>query len=179
MARGAFAERFESTLWRTSSLLLVCGDEAVAVDPAVSADEVTAIAARADELGARVTHVLVTHADWDHVCGIAAFPDAAVVAGEASAVRIRSRPAGALAERAEANGLRIAGDARVDRTFVPGTAQRLGPFLVETLPLRGHTPDGVAYRFRDPDVLAAGDHLSSAEFRSPARPPSIAPRSPR
>jgi len=164
VTQRALAERFESALWRTTSLLLVRDGEAVAVDPGISVDEVAAIAARADELGARVTHVLVTHADWDHVCGIAAFPEATVVAGEATAGRIRARAAGALAERAQAAGLRIAGDAHVDRAFAPGTAQRIGPFLVETLALTGHTPDGVAYRFREPDVLAVGDHLSAAEF---------------
>jgi len=162
--RAPLAERFESALWRTSSLLIVRGEEAVVVDPAVSADEVAAIAARAGGLGARVTHVIVTHADWDHVCGIAAFPEAVVVAGEATAGRIASRRAGSLAERAQAAGIPIAGDARVDREFVPGTAQRIGPFVAETLALPGHTPDGVAYRFRDPDVLAVGDHLSTAEF---------------
>ena len=69
-------ERFESALWQTSSLLLSEGTEAVLVDPAVSANEVERMAARARELGVEVTHVLATHSDWDHVCGIAAFPAA-------------------------------------------------------------------------------------------------------
>ena len=67
--RAVVVERFESALWQTSSLLLAEGTEAVLVDPAVSADEVARIAARARELGADVTHVLATHADWDHVAG--------------------------------------------------------------------------------------------------------------
>ena len=74
-------ERFESALWQTASLLLVAGDEAVVIDPCISAEEVARIADRATSLGARVTHVLVTHADWDHVCGIAAFPDAVATMG--------------------------------------------------------------------------------------------------
>ena len=40
----------------------------------------------------------------------------------------------------------------------------VGPFLVETLALPGHTPDGVAYRFRELDLLVVGDHLSAVEF---------------
>jgi glyoxylase-like metal-dependent hydrolase (beta-lactamase superfamily II) len=87
------AERFESALWETSSLLLADGSEAVLIDPAVSADEVARIAGRVSELGVRVTHVLATHADWDHVCGIAAFPDAAATMTEATAARLVARPA--------------------------------------------------------------------------------------
>lgn len=159
------AERFESALWQTSSLLLAARGEAVLVDPGISAEEVGRVRDRASELGARVTSVLATHADWDHVCGIAAFPDAEATMGEQAAERVVSRFADeGVARRAAAYGLRIAGEPRVDRTFKPGTAVRVGPFVVETLALAGHTPDGVAYRFREPDLLAVGDHLSAAEF---------------
>lgn len=159
------AERFESALWQTSSLLLAGGGQAVLVDPAVSVEEVARIAARAGELGVRVTQVLVTHADWDHVCGIAAFPDAVATMSEATAARLLARAAEAtVAERAAASGLEIAGEPRVDRTFAAGDAVRAGPFLVETLALPGHTPDGTAFRCRDPDLLAVGDHLSGIEF---------------
>jgi glyoxylase-like metal-dependent hydrolase (beta-lactamase superfamily II) len=61
-------------------------------------------------------------------------------------------------------GLEIPGEPRVDRTFEPGTALDVGPFHVETLALRGHTADGVAYRIRSLDLLAVGDHLSAVEF---------------
>jgi glyoxylase-like metal-dependent hydrolase (beta-lactamase superfamily II) len=160
-----FAERFESALWETSSLLLAEGAEAVLVDPGLSADEVARIAARARELGARVTHVLATHADWDHVCGIAAFPDAAATMSEATAARLQARAEEAtVAERAAASGIEIGGEPRVDRTFAAGAALQLGPFLVETLALPGHTPDGTAFRCGELDLLAVGDHLSTVEF---------------
>lgn len=158
-------ERFESALWETSSLLLAEGAEAVLVDPGVSAREVARIGARARELGVRVTHVLATHADWDHVCGIAAFPDAAATMSEATAARLRDRAEdAAVAERAAASGIEIAGEPRVDRTFAAEAALELGPFLVETLALPGHTPDGTAFRCRELDLLAVGDHLSTVEF---------------
>jgi glyoxylase-like metal-dependent hydrolase (beta-lactamase superfamily II) len=157
-------ERFESALWETSSLLLADDAEAVLVDPGVSAEEVERIAARARELGMRVTHVLATHADWDHVCGIAAFPAAAATTSEATAARLAARADSAVAERAAASGVEIAGEPRVDRTFVPGAALRAGPFVFETLALPGHTPDGTAFRCRDLDLLAVGDHLSTVEF---------------
>jgi len=159
------AERFESALWKTSSLLLAARGEAVLVDPGISTEEVARIAARANELGVRVTSVLATHADWDHVCGIAAFPEAVATMGELAAARVVSRsPDMGVAHRAAAYGLRIAGEPRVDRTFEPGAAVQLGPFLVETLALPGHTPDSGAYRFRELDLLVVGDHLSEVEF---------------
>jgi glyoxylase-like metal-dependent hydrolase (beta-lactamase superfamily II) len=158
-------ERFESALWETSSLLLAAGTEGVLVDPGVSAEEVARISARALDLGVRITHVLATHADWDHVCGIAAFPEAVATMSEATASRLRARGEEATtAERAASSGVEIAGEPRVDRTFEPGAALRLGPFLVETLALPGHTPDGTAFRCRELDLLAVGDHLSTVEF---------------
>ena len=159
------AERFESALWETSSLLLADGAEAVLVDPGVSTAEVARIAARARELVVDVTHVLATHADWDHVCGIAAFPAAAALMSEATAARLLDRAERArTAELAAASEVEIAGEPRVDRTFPAGTAVRAGPFLFETLALPGHTPDGTAFRCRELDLLAVGDHLSAVEF---------------
>lgn len=159
------AERFESALWQTSSLLLAKDGEAVLVDPGISTEEVARIAARADELGAEVVAVLATHADWDHVCGIAAFPGAEAAMGEASAERVASGRSWERAQAAAAHyELEVAGEPRVDRRLEVGKAHRVGPFTVETIPLPGHTADGVGYRFRELDLLAVGDHLSSVEF---------------
>jgi glyoxylase-like metal-dependent hydrolase (beta-lactamase superfamily II) len=158
-------ERFESALWRTTSLLFVSGDEAIAVDPCVSGEEVRQIAARAAELGARVTHVLATHADWDHVCGIAAFPDAVAMMSEGTAEHVRAVDAGErIAKQAAQYRVAVAGAPRVDLTLTPGLAYEIGPVVVETLALRGHTPDGTAYRVRALDVLTVGDHISAVEF---------------
>jgi hydroxyacylglutathione hydrolase len=158
-------ERFESALWQTSSLLLVAEGEAVVIDPCISADDVALIADRAAALGARVTHVLVTHADWDHVCGIAAFPDAVATMGERTAEIVAGgEPLEVIGKRAATYGLTIEGEPRVDRALAVGVAHQVGPFTVETLALRGHTADGTAYRIRDLDLLAVGDHLSAVEF---------------
>jgi glyoxylase-like metal-dependent hydrolase (beta-lactamase superfamily II) len=158
-----FFERFESALWQTSSLLLVAEHEAVVVDPCISADEVARIAGRASELDASVTHVLVTHADWDHVCGIAAFPDAVAAMGVRTAELVaRGTLPELIAQRAATYGLTIEGEPRVDRVLEPG-ASRIGPFAVEVIPLPGHTSDGTGYRLPELDLLAVGDHLSAVE----------------
>lgn len=159
------AERFESALWQASALLLVADGEAVAVDPGISREEVARIAARADELGARVTAVLATHADWDHVCGIAGFPEAEAALAEPTAERVESGEAWeAIRRRAADVGVEVAGPPRVDRRLAVGRAHRVGPFVVETFALPGHTPDGTGLRVRAFDLLAVGDHLSTAEF---------------
>src|SRR5215475_11609436 len=104
-------ERFESVLWETASLLLSDGEMAVLIDPAVSADEVARIAERARERGVEVGHVLVTHADWDHVCGIAAFPAAVATMSESTAARLLARAKEVTtAERAAESGVEIAGE---------------------------------------------------------------------
>lgn len=156
-------ERFESALWETSSLLLATESEAVLVDPAVSVAEVERIAGRVRELGVEVTHVLATHADWDHVCGIAAFPTALATMSEATATRLLARET-TTAERAAASGVEIAGEPRVDLTFRADGALQAGPVLFETVALPGHTPDGTAFRCRELDLLVVGDHLSAIEF---------------
>src|SRR5689334_12575235 len=78
-------ERFEAFLWKTTSLLVHAQGESLVVDPAISEPEVARIRGRALELEAPVRHVLITHADWDQVCGSGGFPDAVVVTGEETA----------------------------------------------------------------------------------------------
>src|SRR6185437_12919118 len=53
-------ERFEASLWSTTSLLVSTESESLVVDPAITSDEVARISQRAIELGAPVRHVLIT-----------------------------------------------------------------------------------------------------------------------
>lgn len=158
-------ERFEGFLWRTTSLLVVGEGESIAVDPAISADEVARIGRRALELGAPVRYLLITHADWDHVCGIGGFPDAVVAMGEGTAARIVARVAdGSLQRAAEKYGVLLTGLPGVNRTFAQGSALALGSFVVETFALVGHTTDSTGFRLRELGILVVGDYLSAVEF---------------
>jgi hydroxyacylglutathione hydrolase len=158
-------ERFEGFLWKTTSLLVVAEGESLAVDPAISVEEVAGIGRRAVELGAPVRQVLITHGDWDHVCGIGGFPDADVAMGEETGEKVASGRADESVRRAvEHYGFVPAGSPRVDRTFRRGVAVGLGPFVVETFPLIGHTDDGTGFRLRDRGLLIVGDYLSAEEF---------------
>jgi glyoxylase-like metal-dependent hydrolase (beta-lactamase superfamily II) len=157
--------RLESALWETSSLLLIDGDRAVAVDPGVRPKEIEAIAARAHDEGAAVEDVLATHSDWDHVAGIAAFPDSRASMGPAAAERVAGGDARReMDEEGAKLGLAWDGEPRVDRILEPGRATEAGSFVVETLPAPGHTDCGLAYRIRTLDLLAVGDYLSPREF---------------
>ena len=158
-------ERFEAFLWETTSLLVVGEAESLVVDPAITADEVSQIERTAGELGAPVRHVLITHGDWDHVCGIGGLPDAVAAMGEETAEKVTSGAAEKSVQRAvDALGFTVCGPPRVDQAFERGKALELGPFVVETFPLVGHTADGSGFRLRELGLLVVGDHLSAVEF---------------
>jgi len=158
-------QRFESTLWETTSLMLVNGPSAVLVDPGISSAEVAAIAAAVEEAGAEVTHVLITHADWDHISGIADFPKARVYMSAAEAARIDDGSAtDRLYHYAAQAGIAFTGPPRCDAVLVPGQVVDVAGFRVEPIVCPGHTPGGLAFRFPELDLLAVGDHLSPNEF---------------
>jgi hydroxyacylglutathione hydrolase len=164
-SRTPYSVRVPSALWETSAVLLIDGDRAVAIDPCISQDEIDAIGARAAAEGARVVAVLATHADWDHVAGIASFPGAEAAMGPAAAAKVASGRA--LADmRSEGGplGLEWHGEPRCDRILRPGRCEQVGPFALETLPLPGHTDCGLGYRIRAPDLLVVGDYLSPIEY---------------
>ena len=157
--------RYESALWETAALALHAGGEAVLVDPCMSAAEIGAIAADVAARGLVVRGLLITHSDWDHVCGISAFPGAPAIMSRAAAARIASGQAAEDVVRLGAEeGLSWDGAPRADLVFDPGEALHVGPFAVETMALPGHTACGAAYRVRELDLLAVGDYLSPIEF---------------
>jgi glyoxylase-like metal-dependent hydrolase (beta-lactamase superfamily II) len=157
--------RYESALWETTALALHAGGEAVLVDPCISAPEIAAIAADVAGRGLELRGLLITHADWDHVCGISAFPGIPAIMSRGAAERIASGQAAEEVVRdGAAEGLSWEGAPRADLVFEPGEALQVGPFTVETMALPGHTWCGAAYRVRELDLLCVGDYLSAIEF---------------
>jgi glyoxylase-like metal-dependent hydrolase (beta-lactamase superfamily II) len=84
----AHATWWPSTLFQTTTLELRRADERLLVDPGVSLWEIEEVVAAPG--GGRVAEILLTHADWDHVTGIPALPDARVWASQPAAERITS-----------------------------------------------------------------------------------------
>ena len=157
--------RYESALWETTALALHAGGEAVLVDPCISAPEIAAIAADVADRGLTVRGLLITHGDWDHVCGISAFPGVPAIMSRGAAARIASGQAAEEVVRHGAEeGLTFEGAPRADLVFDPGEALHVGPFTVETMALPGHTGCGAGYRVRDLGLLVVGDYLSIIEF---------------
>ena len=157
--------RYESALWETTALALHAGGDAVLVDPCISAPELAAIADDVAARGLAVRALLVTHADWDHVCGLSAFPGVPAIMSRCAGERIASGQAAEEVVRLGADeGLSWEGAPRADLVFDPGEALQVGPFTVETMALPGHTACGAGYRVRDLDLLCVGDYLSAIEF---------------
>jgi glyoxylase-like metal-dependent hydrolase (beta-lactamase superfamily II) len=161
---GDGVRQFQAPLWQTNSLLAVSGSEALLCDPALAPDEIAAIRAEVDGAGGGPLHLLVTHGDFDHVCGIPYFPEAQVSAGEEAARRIREDAAGELADSGPEWGYEWHTDGlRVDRVVAAGEFRR-GAFRVEALEAPSHGREGLAFVLPDQGILCAGDHLSPITY---------------
>jgi glyoxylase-like metal-dependent hydrolase (beta-lactamase superfamily II) len=106
-------------------------------------------------------HVALTHGDFDHVCGVGAFPGAVAVAAAETAARVATEAPAAFADAERLWCERWDGDVRVDRVLGAGAQLELGGVSVRTVDARNHGVDGLAYHFPEHGVLAAGDFLSA------------------
>ena len=79
-----------SRVWQTSCTLVRSGSEAFCIDSPVYPDELELLPAVAGQAGFEVVGLLATHADWDHVLGRYAFPEAPT-ASRCSGCRSRAR----------------------------------------------------------------------------------------
>ena len=151
---------FQAPLWQTNSLLAVSGD-ALLCDPAFTPEEIGAIAAEAKRRSAGRSFLLVTHADYDHLCGIPYFPDAEVAAGAATAAKLRDGSAAAgLASGGAEWGVEWPSDLRVDRELAAGEVD-LGSFRVAVIDTPSHGREGLGYVLLEQGILLPGDNLSA------------------
>ena len=116
-----------SRFWQTTCTLVRSGEEAFCIDSPVLPDELEILPAVAEQARFRVVGLLATHADWDHLLGRYAFPEAPLGVAESTALRLRNEPGRAqraLREFDEEN--------YIER---PGPLALPGP---QTLPVPGH-----------------------------------------
>ncbi len=74
---------FESTLYQTTSTLLISASTLLLVDPNWSPREVQFIHSYIREhFPGRRLYLFLTHADFDHILGVGAFPEARIIASE-------------------------------------------------------------------------------------------------
>ena len=153
----------QTPLWQTNAVLARSGSETLLCDPCFVPDEIERLVALAREPGGPI-QLLVTHGDFDHVCGIGYVPEALVIAGAATAERITSGTAAdQLAAAGVEWGVAWSTGLRVDRVVEPGPFE-CGTFQVEAIEANGHTADGLAYVLVDQGVLLPGDYLSDMTY---------------
>jgi glyoxylase-like metal-dependent hydrolase (beta-lactamase superfamily II) len=158
---GEGVRQYQTPLWQTNCLLALAGGEALLCDPSYTQEEIDGLREEVEEAGPSSVHVLVTHADYDHVCGLGAFPGATVAAVQGTASRMDDGSATAgLAAAGEEWGISwpLTG-VRVDRTVAFGETQ-LGAFRVDVVDAASHGREGAAFVLVDQGVLFPGDHLS-------------------
>src|SRR3954447_24452370 len=158
-----------SRAYATGCVLVRSGAEAFCLDSPVFPDELEILPAIAAQAEFNVVGVLATHADWDHLLGRLAFPQAPLGLAESSAGRLVNEPGTAQRELREFDDeyyvtrpapLSLPGAQRLD---VPGYID-IGERSLELHPADGHTADGMAVWMPWAGVLAAGDYLSPFEI---------------
>jgi glyoxylase-like metal-dependent hydrolase (beta-lactamase superfamily II) len=167
---------FVSAVWQTTCTAVRSVEEGFVIDSPVLPDELDALPGVLEQAGFPVSGLLATHADWDHLLGRLAFPEASLGCGESTAERLASEPGGAQrALRAFDDEHYVArerplGLAGVQSLPVPGRVS-IGPGAaggaeheLELHPTGGHTSDGVAFLVPWAGVLVCGDYLSPVEI---------------
>ena len=87
-----------SRAYATGCVLVRNGGEAFCIDSPVFPDELEILPAIAEQSEFNVVGVLATHADWDHLLGGYAFPEAPLGAAESTAARLINEPGAAQRE---------------------------------------------------------------------------------
>jgi len=156
-------------VWATTCTVVRAGEECFVVDSPVLPAELEALPALLQQAGFSLSGLLATHADWDHLLGRLAFPDAALGVAETTAARLTGAPGAAQrALRAFDQEWYVQRPAplalgSVQALPVPGKLD-IGETGLELHSADGHTIDGMAIWIPWARVLIAGDYLSPVEI---------------
>jgi glyoxylase-like metal-dependent hydrolase (beta-lactamase superfamily II) len=159
-----------SRVWQTTCTVVRSGEEGFVIDSPVYPDELEALPGVLEQAGFPVSGLLVTHADWDHLLGRLAFPQAALGCAHNTAARLAAELGGAQRELRRFDEehyvpgrppLALAG---VQELPVPGRLSLGAEHELELYPTGGHTADGMAVRIPWARVLVCGDYLSPVEI---------------
>jgi len=158
-----------SAIWQTTCTAVRSGDEGFVIDSPVLPDELDALPGVFEQAGFPVSGLLCTHADWDHLLGRLAFPEASLGCGERSAGRLDAeagsaqRKLRAFDEEYYVSREKPLGLAGIQSLPVPGQLS-LGDIDLNLYPAGGHTADGMAIWLAGPAMLVCGDYLSPVEI---------------
>ncbi|HYB26894.1 MAG TPA: MBL fold metallo-hydrolase [Solirubrobacteraceae bacterium] len=164
---------FISRYCQTTCTAVRAGDEGFVIDSPVYPDELEALAGVLEQAGFPASGLLSTHADWDHLLGRLAFPNASLGCGESTARRLAAEPGAAQRELKRFDEEQYVDDrgalalSGIQSLPVPGRLS-LGPdepgHELELHPADGHTADGTAYFIPWLETLVCGDYLSPVEI---------------
>jgi hydroxyacylglutathione hydrolase len=158
-----------SRVFQTTCTLVRSGGEAFCIDSPVLPDELEILPALAEQSGFAVVGLLATHADWDHLLGRYAFPEAPLGCAETTAGRLINEPGAAQRAMREFDEEHYVERPRplslpgAQRLPVPGKVE-VGDRELELQPADGHTVDGMAVWIPWAGVLVCGDYLSPVEI---------------
>ncbi len=159
-----------SAIWQTNCAIVRSGEEAFAIDSPILPEEIDALPAVIEQSRfPAVVGLLATHADWDHLLGRLAFPEAALGCARSTAERMRRSPGEPQRELrgfderhylARSTPLSLG---EIQALDVPGACE-LGAHELALHPTGGHTADGMAIFSPWSGVLVVGDYLSAVEI---------------
>jgi glyoxylase-like metal-dependent hydrolase (beta-lactamase superfamily II) len=158
-----------SRAYQTTCTLIRGAGEAFCIDSPVFPDELEILPALAEQADFAVAGLLATHADWDHLLGRYAFPEAPLGCAETTAARLVSEPGDAqrklraFDEEMYLERPRPLSLPSAQRLPVPGKLE-VGDRELELHPADGHTEDGMAVWVPWARVLVCGDYLSPVEI---------------
>jgi glyoxylase-like metal-dependent hydrolase (beta-lactamase superfamily II) len=159
-----------SAVWQTNCLAVRSEEECFLIDSPVLPDELGTLPALLEQARFPAPNgLLITHADWDHMLGRLAVPEAPLGCSASTAERMRSAPGEpqrelrAFDEEHYLERPRPLTLGSVQVLDVPGFCE-VGSQELELHPADGHTRDGTAVWIGWAGVLVAGDYLSSVEI---------------
>jgi glyoxylase-like metal-dependent hydrolase (beta-lactamase superfamily II) len=158
-----------SAIWQTNCVIVRSGEETFVLDSPILPEELDALPALLDQAGFPTpSGLLATHADWDHLLGRLAFPEAALGCATSTARRLSAEPGMVQRElRAFDRQFHIERPrplmlGSIQALAVPGHCE-IGPHELQLHQADGHTEDGMAMWLDWARVLVAGDYLSTVE----------------
>ena len=158
-----------SSLWQTNAVAVRSDGEALLIDSPYFPDEIELLPEVLKQSGFEPAGLIATHADWDHLLGRLAFPEASLGVAESTGMRLRGEPGVAQMRLREADDEYYVSRERplslgsYQVLPVPGKLE-LGSEEIELHPAEGHTDDGMALFARWCGVLVCGDYLSDVEI---------------
>lgn len=142
---------------QTNCYVLTCTEtqQTAVIDPAWHGDK---IAQFLDEQGNRLTHILLTHAHFDHIGGLASlhttYPDVPIYAHIDGLDMLRMGP-----QAAARYGLTMDAPPDATQAIVDGDVITVGNLKLAVLFTPGHAPGHVSFYLREHAVIFDGDVL--------------------